>query len=728
MLEIYKKLNVPVKYVLGNHDLVLRTYDMTAKLLGLQSSFYDFEFANYRFIVLNAFEQSRYCPEGSSERMYYERFVKEHPWLKFQPWPGLMTDKSWKKLINLLDDAKLRGQDVIVFSHVPTYGFGGNAPARIPDFKQMLGVLDKYDNIRAYISGHCHGGGLLVRNNVIHKTVKSVCDNKEPTACIFEFDSEKTSIVGIGAETDFCKYIETAGSTISGIAPCGSYVMTNCGNIAYVGADGKFSLNVPCRGMYCIKAVADGYDDVYIPYVEAPAFGIDIHMQKNTKRKLYTGKTDGYALLKIKDGDKAVRWFDIAGSAYGEYMPDRDMWCEHSENYWSDGMYAFTAENKVQIRRVPFHNELSRYGWFKGDLHAHMIHGENIYIGNIQQSAFIAKAEGYDWLYFATHLGNDGYPTDSDYMAKHLSDDKHLYRVNEEFPKSRSNHFGNCCIGPVMESVDTAKISSIELAEKFVWSEGGVTVPVHPFFGHMSFRELCLWLLCAPDKMPCIDFFYNDDFPKSMAEDYWFELLNRGYEIGCFSTSDSAFDVGRTPGSDRGATYLYMDSLSEENIKKAILNRRTMVSWDSAVLLISANGNTCGSKITADGTTYKLNVTALWQKDRCGILRIVRCGKDIQRIPVEFSDDNEMFEYSIDVSERDNSWYVAVLENDDGRIRSVTSPIWFRNSEFRHPEIIDFKMPFPKQILEMCESLTPEQLSQPQLIDVFRNMLLELNN
>jgi len=726
MLEVFNRSVHPVKFAIGNHDLCCYNETEVSKLFAIPSPFYEFELANYHFIVLNPFEQSIYCPKDSEEYNTYQEFRRKKPWLKVQDWPGILKEKAWEWLNKKLLESQEKEQNVILFCHVPINGFGEENPARLPEFQRMFDLLDKFPNVRSYIAGHCHGGDISVRKNVLHKTVKSVCDNPQPTACIFEVSEDKIKVTGIGAETDFTHYFEEAPSHISGTAPYGSYIMTNCGDIAKTDENGCFSLPVPCRGIYSLKAVMDGCNDVYVPYTKAPADGIAIKFTPNPHRKLYTGKVDGYALLHIKDGENPVRWFDIAGTEYGSVIPETPMWHEDCPNFWAKDFYAFTAENDVSIRVLPKHKKLHKLGWYKGDLHAHLIHGENLYIGNVQESAFIGRCENYDWLYLASYHGNDGYPTDSHSLCKKLSSSDFLCRINTEFPKSRSNHFGNCCCEPVFESVDTTLISSLELADEFVWQRGGVTVPVHPFSGHMSFREMPLWLLTAPEKVPCIDFFYHDKFPREMAEKYWFALLNRGYEIGCFSTSDASFDVGRTPENNRGATYLYMKELSEENIKDAILKRHTMVTWDRSAVLFSIDDAISGDKLVSDGKERTLKVTAFWQKDRSGILRIIRNGEDIKQIPVSFVEDEEEFTFEMPVCEAENCWYSVILETGD-RIRSVASPIFFRNEDFIPPEVVKISKDFPPELLSECEKLTPEELAKPELIDYFKDKLKALS-
>ena len=207
------------------------------------------------------------------------------------------------------------------------------------------------------------------------------------------------------------------------------------------------------------------------------------------------------------------------------------------------------------------------------------------------------------------------------------------------------------------------------------------------------------------------------------AEGYWFMLLNRGYEIGCFSTSGAAFDAGRTPASGRGATYLHMNELSEENIKNAILKGRSMVTWDCAAVVFSIGDFLSGDKIEADEKEYILKAKILWQKDRKGMIRIIRNGVDIKQIPVEFKSDDQKHMVEMTVSEKENCWYAVILESEDGKIRSAASPIYFRNNSFVPPKVIKKNKSFPPEVLAQCERLTPDELAREELIDEFAEIL-----
>ena len=731
--ETYKKCVHPVRFVIGNHDLVQRSDSEFAKVMGITEKPHEFCVGNCKFIVLNAFENSIYSRKGEN-RKAYDDYCERHFGRKLQRWPGIMNKDSWEWLENALNDAQKTKKDVIFFSHVPVWRDaclrepGFTEPlARIPEHMEMLDLMDKYTNIRGYIAGHYHNGGVAVRNGVLHKTVRSVCDYKNPTAAIFTLDGNGIKVKGIGDETDFTHEFDLKESTISGTAPKGCYVMTNCGAIQKVGSDGKFSLQVPVKGVYSVKAVKDKCQDVILPFVTAPKDNLKIEFTPDEKRKLYVGKTDGAAVLKITDDGKPVRWFDISGRNYGEYEPPTPMWTAHSKNYWADSMYAFTACGKVEIKIAPKHKILKQNGWYKGEPHNHLFHAESHYKGNVQQSAFIGKAEGYDWLCFSQDYGNDGSISDYYAICKKLSDKDNLYIINEEFPKSRSNHCVSLGVSIPRAELDYSEITSLQAADRYVWQRGGITFPVHPFEGHMSFRQLPLWLNCAPEKMPCIDFYYHPGYPKKFTENYWFMLLNRGYTIGCYSTSDGAFDVGRTPGSDRGSTYVNMPDLSESNIVNGIKNGRTMVSYDNAAIMFSVDSHISGDILNPDGSHRTLKVQALWESGKNGVLRIVRNGRDIKRVPLTFCESEIAEEFQMPIAESENCWYVAILETENGEFCSAASPIYFRNKDFCAPKVIKAPEKLPKEFFRFFEALEPDDLANPELIDQVAEMLNKYN-
>ncbi len=212
VLKTFEKSTSPVKYAVGNHDLCVRSDVEHMKLIGMPGTSYDFKIKGFRFIVLNPFERSRYS-RVEEDRKFYWDFRKSHPEVPVQEWPGFFKESTWAWLEGLLDEAQKNSENVILFCHVPVLSDACARPdgdpgekdptARIIEHERMLALMDKYANIRAYIAGHYHPGGLIIRNGVMHKTVRSVCDYHFPTACVMLADDEKIKIDGIGMETSF---------------------------------------------------------------------------------------------------------------------------------------------------------------------------------------------------------------------------------------------------------------------------------------------------------------------------------------------------------------------------------------------------------------------------------------------------------------------------------------------------------------------------------------------
>ena len=212
VLETFKKSKYPVKFAVGNHDLVTRSEDDHMKLAGMPAPNYCFSLGGFAFIVLNPFEMSIYSRKEEDRNSYW-LFRKQHPDTPVQQWPGLFKENTWKWLKETLENAEAKNEKVILFCHVPVLDLAclrlsansdENVPlARILEHERMLKLMDNYKNIVAFFAGHYHPGGLAVRSGVVHKTVRSVCDHSLPTACIVSIDENLIKIEGLGMETNF---------------------------------------------------------------------------------------------------------------------------------------------------------------------------------------------------------------------------------------------------------------------------------------------------------------------------------------------------------------------------------------------------------------------------------------------------------------------------------------------------------------------------------------------
>ena len=529
---------------------------------------------------------------------------------------------------------------------------------------------------------------------------------------------------------------------VTGRTEPGAWVVSNCGQITQADKHGHYELELPVQGIYCLKAMKDGHDEAVRPWLEVPTkapVNLPLWAFPNPKRRVVHGNLGHPAQLTITDSGRPVRGFDFAGTEVGSYPAPKGVWHQKNPFFWTLGEYCFTATGEVKIVESLAFPELRQRGWFQGDFHAHIVHGENFYRANIQQMNFICRAEGYDWIYLSGAHANDEYPVDYWELAKFLSDDRMFLRVNNEFPKNIYGHHGNINRPPLTTKdygpgYSEDKVTNLELAERTIYAHGGLAVPVHPLYGDvvrtnkatgrkmygMINNELVMWLLCRPDLVPVIDFFY---FPEERAEKFWYKLLNRGYTLGCSGTSDAAFDVGRSPCSSHATFVKQTGGISGESLVKAFYEGRTMVSYRGAAVVMEIDGKTSGDKFEPGESVRRLKVDAYADPGRKMTLRVIRNGEVFEEKTVVAPADGK-FSIARDLVEKGNAWYVAVLKEAGNRCpRAAASPIYFRRADFKAPEVVPLRLPLPKHIKERILYLTPAETDSDAWWDELKGLL-----
>lgn len=524
----------------------------------------------------------------------------------------------------------------------------------------------------------------------------------------------------------------------------GAWIVSNCGQVARADEKGRYEMTLPVQGVYCLKAMADGFEEVCRPWLEVPTTGdVDLVMwsRPDPSRRVVHGDIGHPAQLVVTDSGNPVRGFDLAGTPVGSLQTAKGVWHERNRHFWTLGEYCFTATGEVQIVEMQDFRELRERGWFKGDFHAHIIHGEDFYKANLQQMDFICRAQNYDWIYLAGRHSNDSHPVDFNALAEYLSDDKLFLRLNNEFPKNIYGHYGsvNC---PPLSPKDygpgyrEGKVTNLELAEKTIYARGGLAIPVHPIYGDvvrtdsktgrkmfgMINNELALWLLCRPELVPVVDFLY---FPEDRAEQFWYRLLNKGYTLACSGSSDASFDVGRTPGASH-ATYAKLDKIDGPSIAAAFRAGRTMVSYNGNAILFEIDGHSSGDMLEPGESRRRLNVDAYAEPGKRFLARVVRNGETFDEREFTAPEDGK-FSFDMELVEKGNAWYVATLrevrKNGKTAIVSAASPIYFRGADFTPPEVVPLTLPLPQNIRERLLYLTPEECDTDAWFEELRQML-----
>lgn len=98
--------------------------------------------------------------------------------------------------------------------------------------------------------------------------------------------------------------------------------------------------------------------------------------------------------------------------------------------------------------------DMPSHGWYVGDAHQHIVHGEKHFAVNVEKAAAIARAEGADWSsfngYWSSVPGDNPSLDEMRERCQQLSNDNYLALVGEEYPKDHLGHMA-CMMGNIKD-------------------------------------------------------------------------------------------------------------------------------------------------------------------------------------------------------------------------------------------------------------------------------------
>lgn len=248
--------------------------------------------------------------------------------------------------------------------------------------------------------------------------------------------------------------------------------------------------------------------------------------------------------------------------------------------------------------------------------------------------------------------------------------------LNAEYPKTYGGHVGNLGIAPPRKPLRYPRYSNAETIKRDIVDQGGVAVAVHPLTGHMKSRELPFIILGAPELLCGFDFYTSWSEP---LEKTWAMLLNKGYSLCRTATSDTAFDLGRTPGT-MGATFIHPDGgrLNRESIVEAFKKGKTTLSWNGALLLFKIDDEVCGATFPSGLTQRKAAITLYGTPGEKTVVNVNRNGEPFKRFPTAVPKSGRL-EITFELIEPAKAWYTATcaLEGQPQRVIAASSPFYF---------------------------------------------------
>ncbi len=365
---------------------------------------------------------------------------------------------------------------------------------------------------------------------------------------------------------------------------------------------------------------------------------------------------------------------------------------------------------------------LPQFGWFGGDAHQHVVHGEKEFAINLQTAVRIAQSEGGDWSSFnSAWSGVPGENPTLDELraiAGKLSDDQFSVFIGDEYPKDHLGHMA-LLAGPVEDwntqignneysysEGEHEQLAHFEILRQ-VLDLGGLCLYTHPVreYGGTEnspaniARELPFDVLTAPALVPSVDWMTDDpDDRNAMA--IWAFYLNWGYKIGVCAFTDTCYDRNDARPFNR-RTYVYLGAKypTAAAIIDAIKRGRTY-GTTGPLMRLNVNGLPPGSAFPANYKPVVLSVDAfspgadyLHRSNRPVLDRIEIVRNGVLYETVKLKDRNVVsHRYSVELRDKENSWYIVKVYATGERQVAISSPFYFRKI-YSHPDV--FPMPKP---------------------------------
>jgi hypothetical protein len=116
-------------------------------------------------------------------------------------WNGGIGEKQFEWLKKRLQKAEQSKQKVILFCHWPLLPENGT---QLWNNREALNLINSYNCVIAWISGHHHAGHYEKTGNIHHLTMKGMVEAQSDTSCgIVEVYPDRLWLKGYGDQKDY---------------------------------------------------------------------------------------------------------------------------------------------------------------------------------------------------------------------------------------------------------------------------------------------------------------------------------------------------------------------------------------------------------------------------------------------------------------------------------------------------------------------------------------------
>jgi len=203
VLDIIDSSGLKTYHVAGNHDYSVdpRFKIQLPVLPSSNEKYYSFVYEKFRFIFLNGNEISTYISNNKTVIKQADDYIatlKNKGEINAVDWNGGISSKQLAWLTNQLNEANGKNEKVFLICHFPVVPENAH---NLLNYKEVLPILEKYQNIIAWFNGHNHAGNYGNFNMIHFVTFKGMVEtNANNSFAIVEVYSNKIWIRGYGRE------------------------------------------------------------------------------------------------------------------------------------------------------------------------------------------------------------------------------------------------------------------------------------------------------------------------------------------------------------------------------------------------------------------------------------------------------------------------------------------------------------------------------------------------
>jgi manganese-dependent ADP-ribose/CDP-alcohol diphosphatase len=178
VMNILDSSGLKIYHVAGNHD-----YSVESKykkhippLEAGKEGYYTFRIDRYRFIILNGNEISTYSSGNNRVIKQAAELIdklKAGGEINALDWNGAISAKQIKWLTNQLNRASSNDELVFIACHFPVWPVNEH---NLLNYKDIIDLLGKYNNIIAWFNGHNHMGNYGNFNMIHFITLKGMVE------------------------------------------------------------------------------------------------------------------------------------------------------------------------------------------------------------------------------------------------------------------------------------------------------------------------------------------------------------------------------------------------------------------------------------------------------------------------------------------------------------------------------------------------------------------------